>query len=352
MLIGEVARRSGVSARMLRHYESIGLLAPTERTAVGYREYSDADIGRIFHIEGLRKLGMSLAEVSDVLADPNFDTGGLLRDLIAQTRRRIGSEQRLLDHLERVERLGRTDAGALLWTVDLMRSLESADAVQRHKAALGGGVDGSVPVEVLSAAVLDEPVLNAAGAMRWALAQAGPAAIDHLVTGADDESAEVRQRAIRALDEVRRTTGPDELGSEAEGRIRDALRARLDDEDDEVRSLSAFALTGLGDPAAVPELLGIAMTGPRDIEAAEALADFVIGGSEAAEEIMARLRLAAGSPRMIERFRALQVLMEIPDERLGAVTDLLVRLAHDENPEVAATAAAELRRRRSGPPRR
>src|SRR5699024_11891329 len=63
------------------------------------------------------------------------------------------------------------------------------------------------------------------------ISQAGPAAIDHLVTGADYESAEVRQRAIRALDEVRRTTGPDELGSEAEGRIRDALRARLEDED-------------------------------------------------------------------------------------------------------------------------
>src|SRR5699024_11215549 len=60
MLIGEVARRSGVSARMLRHYESIGLLAPTERTAVGYREYADADTGRNLRIEGLRKLGMSL----------------------------------------------------------------------------------------------------------------------------------------------------------------------------------------------------------------------------------------------------------------------------------------------------
>src|SRR5699024_10183491 len=162
--------------------------------------------------------------------------------------------------------------------------------------------------------------------------QAGPAAIDHLVTGADDESAEVRQRAIRALDEVRRTTGPDELGSEAEGRIRDALRARLDDEDDEVRSLSAFALTGLGDPAAVPELLGIAMTGPRDIEAAEALADFVIGGSVAAEEIMARLRRAAGSPRMIESFRALQGLLEVPDGSLGAGAGLLLRLAADEGP--------------------
>ena len=382
MLIGEVARRSGVSARMLRHYESIGLLAPSERTAVGYREYSDADIGRIFHIEGLRQLGMSLAEVKDVLADPNFDTGGLLRDLIAQTRRRIASEQRLLDHLQRVERLGRTDSEALLWTVDLMRSLESADVIQRHKAALGGGVDGSVPVEALSAAVLDEPVLNAAGAMRWALAQAGPAAIGHLVTGIDDESAEVRHRAIRALDEIRRTTDPGELGPEAEDRIRGALLARLDDEDDEVRSLSAFALSGLGDPAAVPELLRIAMTGPRDIEAAEALSGFVIDGSDAEDEIMTQLRRAADSPRMIDRFRALQVLMEIPDEHgpamergspagdpagdpaaeehcriepeehRGTVSDLLVRLARDESPEVAATAAAELRRRRDGPPRR
>src|SRR5699024_11286829 len=128
--------------------------------------------------------------------------------------------------------------------------------------------------------------------------------------------------------------------------------SRLHVQDDGDRSLTAFALTGRGDPVAVPALLRIAMTGPRDIEAAEALAGFVIGGSEAAEEIMARLRLAADSPRMIERFRALQVLMEIPDERLGAMTDLLVRLAHDENPEVAATAAAELRRRRSVPPRR
>src|SRR5699024_6259919 len=141
---------------------------------------------------------------------------------------------------------------------------------------------------------------------------AGPAAIDHLVAGADDESTEVRQRAIRALDEVRRTTDPDELGPEAEDRIRDALPARLDDEADEVRSLTAFGLTRLGDPVEVPALQREAMTGPRDIEAAEALAGYVIGGSEAAEEIMGRLRLAADSPHMIERFRALQVLMEIP----------------------------------------
>ena len=60
MLIGEVARRSGVSARMLRHYDSLGLVRPTGRTGGGYREYSGADIRRIFHIESLRSLGLSL----------------------------------------------------------------------------------------------------------------------------------------------------------------------------------------------------------------------------------------------------------------------------------------------------
>jgi DNA-binding transcriptional MerR regulator len=350
MRIGEVARRSGVSARMLRHYESIGLLAPSERTSAGYREYSEADIGRIFHIEGLRKLGMTLTEVSEVLEDPNFDTVRLLSDLIAQTRNRISAEQRLLDHLERVARLGRTDSEALLWTVDLIRSLESGDVIQRHKAALGGGVDGGVPIETLTAAVLDEPVLNAAGAMRWALAQAGPAAVAPLLNGIDDPSAEVRLRAIRALDEIRRTTSHDELGDEAAERIRNALRSRLGDEDAEVRSLCAFALAGLHDPAAVPELLTLAMNGPRDIEAAEALAGYVAAGSSAAAGIMSELDRAARSAQAHERFHALQVLIEIPDDEKerGQVSEMIARLSEDNDREVAATATAELRRRRSG----
>lgn len=359
MRIGEVARRSGVSARMLRHYESIGLLEPSERTSAGYREYSDADIGRIFHIEGLRRLGMSLAEVREVLDDPSFDTTRLLGDLIAKTRERIDAEERLLAHLERTDRLGRTDPEALLWTIDLMRSLESADVIQRHKAALGGGIDGSVPIEALSSAVLDEPAPNAAGAMRWALAQAGSAAVSPLLTGVDDPSAAVRIRAIRALDEIRRTTGREELGEEAVEEIRDALRSRLDDEDDEVRGLCAFALAGLDDTAAIPELLTIAMNGPRDIDAAEALAGFVVAGSTASADIMAELHRAARSLRPNERFRALQVLIEIADEPVGQVqpdhdmakphrkqvTELLAQLAEDDDRQVAATAAAELRRR-------
>lgn len=60
MLIGEVSRRSGVSTRMLRHYDTVGLGRPTGRTPGGYREYSAEDIRRLLHVESLRTLGLSL----------------------------------------------------------------------------------------------------------------------------------------------------------------------------------------------------------------------------------------------------------------------------------------------------
>src|SRR5829696_7546721 len=96
VLIGEVARRSGVSARMLRHYESLGLLRPSGRTGSGYREYSGEDIRRIFYIESLRSLGLSLREIGRALDDPGFTPSTLVDDLIRQTRERIAAETELL----------------------------------------------------------------------------------------------------------------------------------------------------------------------------------------------------------------------------------------------------------------
>ncbi len=352
MLIGEVARRSGVSARMLRHYESLGLVAPSQRTHGGYREYSDADIGRIFHIEGLRRLGMSLTEVGSVLSDADFDPGRVLGDLIDQVRARIAAEQRLLDHLQSVARLGRADGESLLYTIDLMRSLESEDVIQRHKAALGSGVDGGMPIETLVQAVLHESVLNAAGAMRWALAQAGAKAVPHVVKGMEDESALVRRNALLALDEIRRTTPDEKVGSHVRSMIRQALRRGLDDADPDIRSSAALTLGHSGDAKAVPMLLDMAMNGPKDIEAAETLAAFVATGSPAdiGDQIVTELRRNADSGDTTIRFRVLQVLVETPGE---CSDDFIAELSGDDSPELAATALAALdRRRREQPPHR
>lgn len=103
MLIGEVARRSGVSTRMLRHYDSLGLVRPTGRTVGGYREYSAEDIRRIFHMESLRSLGLSLRQIGRALEDPAFAPSALVGDLIRRTEDRLKREQELLERLRTVD---------------------------------------------------------------------------------------------------------------------------------------------------------------------------------------------------------------------------------------------------------
>jgi MerR family transcriptional regulator, thiopeptide resistance regulator len=66
--VGELARATGVTVRTLHHYDEIGLLAPSERTAAGHRRYGDEDLRRLYRIVALRGLGLALADIRDVLA--------------------------------------------------------------------------------------------------------------------------------------------------------------------------------------------------------------------------------------------------------------------------------------------
>lgn len=68
MRIGELARRAGVNPRTLRYYERIGLLAPSARTAAGYRVYTPADAERLAFIRRAQGLGLSLREIGGVIA--------------------------------------------------------------------------------------------------------------------------------------------------------------------------------------------------------------------------------------------------------------------------------------------
>ncbi|ONF69910.1 HEAT repeat domain-containing protein [Amycolatopsis keratiniphila] len=321
MLIGEVARRSGVSSRMLRHYDSLGLVRPTGRTFGGYREYSDEDIRRIFHVESLRSLGLSLREIGRALEDPAFEPSDLVRDLIRRTEERLSREQELLDRLRAVDGSAPTGWEGVLRIVELLHGLNSPHAARRQQTALA---PAEVPAELLAGAVLAEADPNVAGALRWALARAGGDGVASLASGARSDDVDVRRRAILAIAGM--------PGDEATA----ALAEALGDRDRAVRARAALALGSRGESAAVPELVRMVVEGTSDVEAAEVLGALARDDG-VASRIMSALtgELAAGDPAT--RIRLTQALVEMPP---ALALDVLRDLAEDDDPTVALLASA------------
>jgi DNA-binding transcriptional MerR regulator len=331
VLIGEMARRSGVSARMLRHYESLGLLRPTGRTASGYREYSGEDVRRILHIEMLRSLGLSLHEVGRALDDPGFTPATLVAELIRRTRERIARETELLTRLRRVGAAEPADWEDVLEVVALLHALGSENAARRQRAALSATGEVPVPVEALVEAVLSEPDPNVAGALRWALARSGDGAPALLAEGLGSPSAEVRERAVISISELSGDAA-DEL-----------LRRALEHSDKVVRRHAALALGARGVADAAPALIDMIVEGVNDTDAADALG--VLAGDPAlADRIAARLvdriaRVAGDAPA---RRRLTQALADIPGTTASRA---LEELSHDGDRAVALTAIYLLRLR-------
>ncbi|MDT0265782.1 MerR family DNA-binding transcriptional regulator [Streptomyces sp. DSM 44915] len=323
MLIGEVARRSGVSARMLRHYDALGLVRPTGRTHGGYREYAPADIQRIFQVESLRSLGLSLREVGQALDRPDFAPGALVADLIRRTRERIAAETELLDrlrHLDAAEPAGWED---VLRVVPLLQALGSEHAGQRQRAALTA--DPPASATALAEAALREADPVVAGALRWALARAGEAALPPLAAGLAAAAPEVRRRAAQTIAEF-----PQEAATAL-------LRSALADQDPAVRADAALALGARGAAEAIGPLVGLLVEAASDAAAADALSALVSQRPALADRVAAAIAGTEADPP--GRLRLAQALADLPGTRATAA---LTALTQDPDRTVARTAAAVL----------
>lgn len=112
MQIQELAGHTGISAKAIRYYESIGVLPAPSRKPNAYRDYVEADVERVRLVAGARHLDFSLDDIKEVLAlrdrrePPCRVMLDLLEDKAAQVRQRIAQLQRLEGELRQLHALG------------------------------------------------------------------------------------------------------------------------------------------------------------------------------------------------------------------------------------------------------
>jgi DNA-binding transcriptional MerR regulator len=120
MTVGDVAGRTGVTVRTLHHYDRIGLLVPSHRSAAGYRLYTEADLIRLQHVVVYRRLGFGLHQITALLGDPRADVTEHLRRQRAAVSGQLEKLRDLLTALDQALENAMTDQPA---TPDDMRAL-------------------------------------------------------------------------------------------------------------------------------------------------------------------------------------------------------------------------------------
>lgn len=150
--IGELARRTGLTVRALRHYDDIALLVPSERSSGGYRLYGRKDVARLYRIQALRRLDLPLADIQQLL---DHDAGGLSEVVarqVAQLDEEILRASALRTHLLAVQGLlqASEEPGIDDWLLALESMVAGAkyfsdDEQRTLKTQRGGSADAMAP---------------------------------------------------------------------------------------------------------------------------------------------------------------------------------------------------------------
>lgn len=318
--IGEVARRTGLTLRTLRHYDDLGLLVPSGRSSGDYRLYSGDDLRRLLAIQHLKSLGLSLDEVGAALDDPSFDASDVLARHIAVVQARLAAEQELLARLTALRDAAGSGWEDVLAVVALTERLRHPEAWVRFRAALES--PASAPLDVLVEGLRSDPEPGVREALTWGVVHHGEAAVPAVLAHLDDPDPGVRTQMAHVL------------GKLAHPATAAALAGLLVDPEPAVQAKAAFALGQVGTAEALSALSGA--LGSDDPLVADAVASALDRiGPAAVPVVVERLR----APEPLVREHAAETLGYLGD---AAAVPALADALRDTHAPVRLAAAIAL----------
>ena len=101
LTVGSLAVLAGVTVRTLHHYDEIGLIVPSGRTAAGYRTYSSAEVERLQEVLFYRELGFSLEAIREVMSRPEYDRAAVLEQQRYLLERKADRLFQMIDAVDR-----------------------------------------------------------------------------------------------------------------------------------------------------------------------------------------------------------------------------------------------------------
>ncbi len=125
---GQLAFATGLTVRTLHHYDSIGLLSPSQRTDSGHRLYNRSDIERLHRITCLRRLGLSLQDISSCLDSQDYEPLKVINLHLEKLKDQIQRQQKLCAMLEGLASAFRgkeeVPLDSLIKTMEVMNTME------------------------------------------------------------------------------------------------------------------------------------------------------------------------------------------------------------------------------------
>lgn len=134
MLINELVKLSGVSARTLRYYDEIGLLMPSTIAENGYRKYSQKDIDRLQQILFYRELDFKLEEIKKLLDHPDYE---VKEELKKQSELLLKKRQHIDDLLKTIEQTIETMEGELKMTNEQKFDVFKNNLIEENEKSYG-----------------------------------------------------------------------------------------------------------------------------------------------------------------------------------------------------------------------